>query len=209
MGKLISKSKRLYLPGIFRLIGKGSLITVIRFTVAFTFFCQLGFSQPEVKRTLELQETLKRFPTINEFLINSVFEAKVASTNNTAVYRFTDTIAQEPVYVAWSKNGIQQTLRLPKGSYWVMDTAQVAIGKPFREDRIPVSQAPVFILKAADQSSRIRSVMVDGKPIEPFASDGDLWLSTWADDNNIYSGWGDGKGPLYDAGKTPGWIAGW
>jgi len=42
-------------------------------------------------------------------------------------------------------------------------------------------------------------------PVEPFASDGDLWLSTWADDNNLYSGWGDGRGPLNDAGKIP-WV---
>ncbi|HET6559277.1 MAG TPA: hypothetical protein VFG54_18280, partial [Prolixibacteraceae bacterium] len=85
---------------------------------------------------------------------------------------------------------------LPKGLYWVMDTAQVPVDKPLTYNKIRVSEAPVFILQAASQSPVIRSVMVDGQALEPFASDGDLWLSTWADDNHIYSGWGDGKGPL-------------
>lgn len=205
MGKRIFLYKRGYLPGIFRHTGKGRLFNKIIFTVAFTSFCQLGFSQTEERRPVELQETLKRYPTINEFLINSVYEAKVASSENKAIYRFTDTIAQEPVYVAWSKSGVQQSLKLPKGSYWVMDTAQVAVNKPLEYNKIQITEAPVFILQAASQSPIIRFVMVDGKPVEPFASDGDLWLSTWADDNNIYSGWGDGKGPLYDAGENS-WV---
>ncbi|MGE5446734.1 MAG: hypothetical protein ACM3PR_00125, partial [Bacteroidales bacterium] len=177
MGKLISISKRLYLPGIFRFKEKESLFNTIGFIVALTSFCLMGYSQPEVKRPVELQETLKRFPAINEFLINSVYEAKIVSTGDKAVYRFTDTIAREPVYVAWSKNGLQQTLKLPKGWYWVMDTAQVSVDKPLKNNEIRITEAPVFILQAASQSPVIKSVMVDGKPIEPFASDGDLWLS--------------------------------
>jgi len=147
---------------------------------------------------------LTKFPTINEFLAHAIYEAKVKTSDKLAVYRFMDTMADEPVYVAWSKCGIQQTMTLPKGFYWVMDTAQVNIGMQIKYNQIPIPVTPVFILKAAPHSQSINSVHVEGQPIEPFESNGDLWLSTWADDNNMYSGWGDGQGPLYDAGPNSG-----
>ncbi|HAH25733.1 MAG TPA: hypothetical protein DCL77_18580 [Prolixibacteraceae bacterium] len=157
-----------------------------------------GFSQSGVPKTGELQEVLVKFPTIKEFLVNASYDGKVKTQDALAAYRFIDTVANEPVYIAWSKTGIQQSLQLPKGTYWVMDTAQVPVDKPFRYNNIQVSAAPVFILQAAPESPIIKTVKVDGQPFVPFASDGDLWLSTWADDNNIYSGWGDGRGPLND-----------
>ncbi len=33
------------------------------------------------------------------------------------------------------------------------------------------------------------------QPVKKIPSFGDLWLSTWAEDNNIYMSWGDGTGP--------------
>jgi hypothetical protein len=180
-------------------------LKIIIFTTAFLLCFMAGSSQPVVKQNRELQEILKKFPTIKEFLVNTSPDGKMKTSDKLAVYRFIDTVANEPVYIAWSKTGNQQNLQLPKGSYWVMDTAQVVVSKPFKSDNIPVSIAPVFILQAAAESPMIKNVLVDGQPLEPFASDGDLWLSTWADDNNIYSGWGDGKGPLND--KEPiSWV---
>ena len=177
----------------------------IYFIAIFTGFVMTSFSQPVLTRPVELQEMLKKFPTISEFLVHSLYLDKVKTSDKLAVYRFMDTYADEPVYIAWSKTGTLQTLALPKGTYWVMDTAQVTVSNPCKFDQIPVSATPVFILQAAPESPVIQSVLVDGLPIEPFPSDGDLWLSTWAGDNNIYSGWGDGKGPLNDAGPIK-WV---
>jgi hypothetical protein len=178
-------------------MGKREIIG-ISLVVLFTGWMTVGFSQPVVKRPVELNELLQKFPAIGEFLINASLAEKMKTSDQMAVYRFQDSVANEAVYMAWSKNGLQHKLSLPRGLYWVMDTAQVPVGRPFEYNRIPVSEAPVFILQAAPESPLIQSVQVDGLPLEPFASDGDLWLSTWADDNNIYSGWGDGKGPLTD-----------
>ena len=164
-----------------------------------------GFSQSAPEKPTELKEILTKFPTIGEFLVNAAYEARVETSDKLEVYRFMDRTMGEPVYIAWSKSGFQQILSLPKGQYWVMDTAQVAVSKPIKYNHIPITETPVYILKAAPQSPVIHSVYLDGMPVEPFASDGDLWLSTWADDNNLYSGWGDGKGPLNDAGKIP-WV---
>ena len=162
-----------------------------------------GFSQ-SIQMPDELQEKLNKFPTIREFLVNALFDSKLKTDDKLTVYRLLDTVANEPVYIAWSKTEFQQKLTLPKGLYWVMDTAQVPLCTPVSYKKIPVTASPVFIFKAAKQSSVISSVRVEGSPIEAFPSNGDLWLSTWADDNKLYSGWGDGPGPLYDAGPNSG-----
>lgn len=188
--------KRWFMTGTFSYSRVECLLTRIILLTVFTALSLSVSSKPAGMKPMELQEILKQFPTINEFLVNSVYEAKVVSSEKKAVYRFTDTVAHEPVYIAWSKNDSPQDIKLPEGLYWVMDTAQVPVCDPLEYNKIRVSEAPVFILQAASQSPIIKSVMVDGPPLEPFASDGDLWLSTWADDNNIYSGWGDGRGPL-------------
>jgi len=41
----------------------------------------------------------------------------------------------------------------------------------------------------------IVSACFAGPPIIPFESDGDIWLSTWGDDDLLYITWGDGGGP--------------
>jgi len=41
----------------------------------------------------------------------------------------------------------------------------------------------------------IKSASVVTPPMCPIPSAGDLWMNTWADDDNIYTGWGDGLGP--------------
>lgn len=42
------------------------------------------------------------------------------------------------------------------------------------------------------------SVSKVSAPIKPFTSDGDLWFSTWADDDSLFTAWGDGFGPIDD-----------
>ncbi len=49
----------------------------------------------------------------------------------------------------------------------------------------------------------IISAAPEGDPIRPFESEGDLWMNTWADDGNLYSGWGDGRGVVV---SRPGWT---
>ncbi len=49
-------------------------------------------------------------------------------------------------------------------------------------------------LLAPPSSPIIESAAPEGDPLQPFPSEGDLWLNTWADDDALYSGWGDGRG---------------
>jgi hypothetical protein len=64
----------------------------------------------------------------------------------------------------------------------------IAIATPLHGNDEPIGPTAV-------PSSVIASAAPDGAPIVPFKSNGDLWLNTWADDGNLYSGWGDGQGP--------------
>jgi hypothetical protein len=45
-------------------------------------------------------------------------------------------------------------------------------------------------------SDVIESISLDTAPLTPFTSMGDLWFTTWADDDNLYGAWGDGSGPV-------------
>jgi len=198
----MNKLKPIFLSGIASVNDLN--VKAISFILIFLISTLAGFSQSSIDKPVELKEMLTKFPTIGEFLIHASYQEQMASSDKLAVYRFTDTTTDEPVYVAWSKSGFQQTLTLPNGQYWVMDTAQVAVSTPIQYNQIPITETPVYILMAAPHSPVIQSIYLDGMPIEPFPSNGDLWLSTWADDNNMYSGWGDGPGPLYDAGPHSG-----
>ena len=49
-------------------------------------------------------------------------------------------------------------------------------------------------LKNVPHSAVIESVSIATPPLMPFPSNGDLWFTTWADDDNLYGTWGDGRG---------------
>lgn len=48
----------------------------------------------------------------------------------------------------------------------------------------------------AQENRVIKEIKVEG-PFVPFESHGDLWFSTWADDDSVFVSWGDGTGPNY------------
>jgi hypothetical protein len=64
-----------------------------------------------------------------------------------------------------------------------------------------------FTARILSVSPVIESVSPEGDPIRPFLSNGDLWLNTWADDDNVYSGWGDGLGVVFHTDATDCGIA--
>ena len=60
------------------------------------------------------------------------------------------------------------------------------------------NEANIVALQIAGKSPVIKSIKLvgdsQGRPITIENSYGDLWFSTWADDDNIYTTWGDGRG---------------
>ena len=41
----------------------------------------------------------------------------------------------------------------------------------------------------------IKSISLATAPDRVFPSTGEMWFTTWADDDNLYGTWGDGSGP--------------
>lgn len=56
-------------------------------------------------------------------------------------------------------------------------------------------QANTLIHPVDTFAQTILSARVVTPPMHPVPSTGDLWMNTWADDDHIYTGWGDGEGP--------------
>jgi hypothetical protein len=59
-------------------------------------------------------------------------------------------------------------------------------------------QPPKPTPKGLRPSPVIQSISLATPPLMPFPSSGDLWFTTWADDDNLYGTWGDGMGPGAD-----------
>lgn len=100
------------------------------------------------------------------------------------------------LYFAWSR-GERKTLDiLGKGLFYENnDYNDKVYAREARKTK--VSKRPIFLIECAPPSPVIKSVRIENdSPIEPFHTQGDLWLNTWADDDNVYSGWGDGMGVI-------------
>ncbi len=95
-------------------------------------------------------------------------------------------------YVAWNRSMTPSPQNVLKGSYWCIDTNGETYYRNSRN--LYISQDIVLLIQCAPPSPVIESIYLDGDPIQPFRSSGDLWMTTWADDDCLYSGWGDGYG---------------
>lgn len=62
----------------------------------------------------------------------------------------------------------------------------------------PYHPRPPEELANLQRSPVIKSISVTTSPLMPFESNGDLWFTTWADDDHLYGTWGDGRGPTTD-----------
>ncbi|HEY4788103.1 MAG TPA: DUF4185 domain-containing protein [Bacteroidales bacterium] len=169
----------------------------------FLFYVTNCFSYQKLPK--ELHKILKKFPSINEFLLNSTFDTEIRLNKQLALYRFIDNSSKDSLYVAWSRTQAKQKIEGISGFFWVFDTAQIDSKTPIDAANIQAPDSPIILFPAASHSPIIDSVFVEGLPIEPIPTDGDLWFSTWAGDDNVYSGWGDGKGPLIDKEPVP-WV---
>ena len=63
----------------------------------------------------------------------------------------------------------------------------------------------LFITSLNAQLS-IRGARVVTPPMNPLPGCGDLWMNTWAEDDLLYSGWGDGSGPWPGIGCDAGVV---
>ena len=106
-------------------------------------------------------------------------------------------------YAAWTRGDATQPLAGLDGLFWNGPVEH----RPLPAAEIRPGRKLAYLLPCAPQSPVIASIAVEGEPLEPFPSEGDLWMNTWADDDALYSGWGDGKGVNLDHAWTDCGIA--
>lgn len=143
----------------------------------------------------EFMEKFREVPGTRKLLIEDCLdEILLDEEDGLVIARFHAPEKRGYLYYAWNRTSQFRRLDNLEGSFWRYDTKQNTRTYHPNTDDIKVPPEGVILLSCAPSSPVIDSIYLDGDPIEPFPSRGDLWMSTWADDDMLYSGWGDGYG---------------
>jgi len=112
--------------------------------------------------------------------------------------------AAKNFYFVWNIQGLETGVSDLEGDYWIVKSPIVkgtVINYTTQiqpSDRLSCSSKGSMIHEGPKQSPVIERIELIGdeknKPWIVENSDGDLWFSTWADDDNLYTSWGDGRG---------------
>ena len=147
----------------------------------------------------EIRQVLANCPLLLRVFAGAIpKQALVDDPSGLAIHRLYCPVLKGDAYLVWSRSGIVQPLEGLEGLYWVVPCAagQTPPGdQPPRDAHdIWITADPTALVPCTPPSPVIASISVEGSPIQPFHSEGDLWMSTWAGDDCLYSGWGDGTG---------------
>ncbi len=87
----------------------------------------------------------------------------------------------------WRRGGIK----------WIMRDAWLcaAILLQCFQLTLPAQSQQQVSAKGLQPSSVIKSISLAAAPDRVFPSSGEMWFTTWADDDNVYGTWADGSGP--------------
>jgi len=183
-------------------IDKKLIVSLIVTLLIILFFSGCINMPPEVFK--EFLKKSKNFPYIlrlyNEDMFDSVF---VNNPNGLVLLRFHsfNNSISNYTYFAWSRSD-KVPLEVLDGLFWVSITKAgltLRYGEILHADQIMVPPDGITLEEGPLISPVISSVNINGEPIvvdssEGITSNGDLWMNTWADDDCLYSGWGDGTG---------------
>jgi hypothetical protein len=147
----------------------------------------------------EFHEKSKDFPYIQRLYSENMFDSiLIDEPCGLVLLRFhssPDDIS-EYIYFAWSRAD-KVPLQFLEEYLWV------SFEKRYQEirkaDEILVPETGIALHQGPLSSPVISSVRVNGDPLiiksdEGIPSYGDLWMNTWAEDDHLYTGWGDGEG---------------
>ncbi|MFC2154830.1 hypothetical protein ACFLRC_05060 [Candidatus Altiarchaeota archaeon] len=154
-------------------------------------------TMPTISRDFkdEMRGKLEECPKLQRMSKDSFFDTVLVDRKDgLVVLRFHNPKKGGYIYLLWSRSPRPRPLEVIEGLFWLYGCGGGSSSIPQDATDIKVSDKPVVLVPSAPASPVIASISVEGDPIEPFHSEGDLWMSTWADDGNLYSGWGDGSG---------------
>jgi hypothetical protein len=143
----------------------------------------------------EITQKLKECPALKIHLENTYFDTTLVDNKQSLVlYRFHAPEIGNYIYIVWTRSSNKEHLTNLEGTYWAYRCEGHSDSEPKPADEITVTDQITLLVPSAPSSPVIESIYPEGDPIKPFHSEGDLWMNTWADDDNLYSGWGDGRG---------------
>lgn len=150
----------------------------------------------------EFDQKSQEWPHIRQLYKEGYFDS-VVMNNDLVGLLFKDPQGIGDIYFVWGRSSIPQVLKEITGLFWVSYSenrpyTDIKDGSDIQFSEKALTLVPVPV------SPVISSIHVEGRPIEPLKTHGDLWFTTWADDNNLYCSWGDGagigRGPYTDMG---------
>ncbi len=141
----------------------------------------------------EFDKKLQEWPRIRHLYSEGYFDS-VITNDDQVVLLFRNPHSIGDTYFVWGRSRKPQTLEGFEGLFWVSysDSLMNTDLKDARD--IIVKEKAIVLVPCAPESPVISSVSVEGTPMELVKTNGDLWFSTWADDDNLYCSWGDGSG---------------
>ena len=163
-----------------------------------------GCTEMPIDVLSEFLQKSKNFPAILRLYGEGMFDSVVVNNPDGLVllrfHSFEDSISNY-TYFAWSRSD-KVPLEGLDGLFWVSITKvgfTLRYAEIFQADRIMIPPEGIILDEGPNISPVVSSVAVEGEPIiinssEGIESLGDLWMNTWADDDHLYSGWGDGNG---------------
>jgi hypothetical protein len=156
----------------------------------------------------ELQEKIDKYEYLQLILEETSFDSLLIDEKDGLVLvRFNAPLRSDYIHLAWSRSSTPTPLTGLEGFFWCSYCDGRAKPLPKVANEIVVSDLVMVFIPCAPPSPVIKSIQVEGSPITPFYSDGDLWFSTWADDDNLYVGWGDGRGVILQEERSDCGIA--
>jgi hypothetical protein len=155
--------------------------------------------QSHVLGGADVKQVLASCPVLQEELRGAIVKEAIADVaSGPAVCRLYSSRISGHCYIAWSRSEPVPLSTVMEGLFWVARCGDKLAGAldaaPIDAGDVWLTAGPTVIIPCSSPSPVIESIAVDGSPMRPFASEGDLWMSTWADDDCLYSGWGDGAG---------------
>jgi hypothetical protein len=158
-----------------------------------------GCVTDEIGVMREFLQKSKNFPEIQRLYEQGLFDTILVNDEEGLVLlRFhspSHTISNY-TYFAWSRYD-KVPLRSLEGLYWISIEKRYQV--IFHAEDIRVPEDGIVLHHGPLDSPVISSVKVQGDPLvirnsKGLESYGDLWMNTWADDDVLYTGWGDGNG---------------
>lgn len=148
----------------------------------------------------EFDQKSQKWPHIRH-LYKEGFCDSVMTNKDQIVIHFHDPHSIGDPYFVWGKS--KKPLKGLDGLFWVSYSSSKMYTDIKEASDITLSERALVLVPLL-KSPVISSVYVEGPPVQPIKTHGDLWFTTWADNDTVYCSWGDGtgigEGPFTDMG---------